>query len=51
MNGVLCANLWDDKTSEGFIALKVHAIGNAADEGKTVSCKDIRSVLQKKEVI
>ncbi len=29
-------------TPVGFIALQVHAIGNAADEGKTVSWKDIR---------
>ena len=42
INGVPCANLWDDMTPEGFIALQVHAIGNAADEGKTVSWKDIR---------
>ena len=29
-------------TPIGFIALQVHAIGNAADEGKTVSWKNIR---------
>ena len=29
-------------TPVGFIALQVHAIGNAADEGKTVRWKDIR---------
>ena len=33
---------WDDMTPEGFIALQVHAIGNASDEGKTVSWKNIR---------
>ncbi|WP_242489680.1 hypothetical protein [Bacteroides thetaiotaomicron] len=29
-------------TPSGFIALQVHAIGNASEEGKTVSWKDIR---------
>ena len=43
VNGVPCANIWDDKTAEGFIALQVHGIGNnKALEGKTVSWKDIR---------
>ena len=42
INGVPCANIWDDMTPVGFIALQVHAIGNAADEGKTVRWKDIR---------
>ena len=42
INGVPCANIWDDMTPVGFIALQVHAIGNAADEGKTVSWKTIR---------
>ncbi|GAB3423566.1 DUF1080 domain-containing protein [Niabella aquatica] len=42
VNGIACANLWDDKTLTGFIALQVHAIGNANDEGKKVSWKNIR---------
>lgn len=42
INGVPCANLWDDMTPEGFIALQVHAIGSADQEGKTVCWKDIR---------
>lgn len=42
INGVPCANIWDDATTSGFIALQVHAIGNVADEGKTVSWKNIR---------
>lgn len=43
VNGVPCANIWDDATKEGFIALQVHAIGNNTKlEGKTVSWKDIR---------
>lgn len=42
VNGMPCAAIWDDMTPVGFIALQVHSIGNAADEGKTVSWKDIR---------
>lgn len=43
VNGIPCANVWDDLTPNGFIALQVHSIGNkAADEGKAVSWKDIR---------
>lgn len=42
VNGIACANIWDDMTLEGFIALQVHAIGDKAQEGKTVRWKDIR---------
>ena len=42
VNGVPCANVWDDTTPNGFIALQVHAISNAAQEGKTICWKDIR---------
>lgn len=42
VNGIECANLWDDMTLEGFIALQVHAINKEELEGKTVSWKDIR---------
>lgn len=42
VNGIACANIWDDMTLEGFIALQVHAIGDKGQEGKTVSWKDIR---------
>lgn len=42
INGVPCANIWDDMTPAGFIALQVHAIGDKANEGKTVSWKNIR---------
>ena len=42
INGVPCANLWDDMTPEGFIALQVHAIGDPAHEGKKVAWRDIR---------
>ncbi len=31
MNGVLAANLTDDETSSGFIALQVHAVGKRED--------------------
>lgn len=42
VNGIPCANIWDDMTPSGFIALQVHSIGDKAQEGKTVSWKDIR---------
>lgn len=42
VNGVPCANLWDDMNLKGFIALQVHSIGNKSDEGKTVSWKNIK---------
>lgn len=42
INGVPCANLLDDKTAEGFIALQVHNIGNASQEGKTISWRNLR---------
>ena len=42
VNGVPCANVWDDMTLEGFIALQVHAIYDEANEGKTVQWKNIR---------
>lgn len=42
VNDIPCANLWDDKTLSGIIALQVHAIDNKADEGKTVAWRDIR---------
>lgn len=43
LNGVACANLWDDATLSGFIALQVHTIGDDASmAGKTVAWRDIR---------
>ena len=43
INDIPCANIWDDVTTSGFIALQVHAIGkNEALNGKTVCWKDIR---------
>ncbi len=42
VNGIECANIWDDATLNGFIALQVHAIGNKDQAGKTVSWKNIQ---------
>lgn len=43
INGVPCADLVDDMTGEGFIALQVHGIGNDEDKiGKTVQWRNIR---------
>lgn len=42
VNGIPCANIWDDADASGFIALQVHAIGNESEAGQTVSWKDIR---------
>lgn len=42
VNNIPCANLLDNQTASGFIALQVHAIGNAAQEGKKVAWKNIR---------
>ncbi|HCC86162.1 MAG TPA: DUF1080 domain-containing protein [Porphyromonadaceae bacterium] len=43
VNGVPCADLLDDTTPSGFIALQVHSIGNnAALEGKRVAWRNIR---------
>lgn len=43
INGIPAANLVDDVTPEGFIALQVHSIGNnAAHEGKSIRWRNIR---------
>lgn len=43
INGVPCANLWDDVDADGFIGLQVHSIGNNPDmEGKEVAWRNIR---------
>jgi Domain of Unknown Function (DUF1080). len=42
VNGVPCADLLDNTTLSGFIALQVHSIGNADLEGKTVSWRNLR---------
>ncbi|MEL1240333.1 3-keto-disaccharide hydrolase [Flavobacterium flavipallidum] len=44
LNGILCASILDNlpEASNGFIALQVHEIYKAEDEGKTVQWKDIK---------
>tara|TARA_R110002050_G_scaffold94765_3_gene197356 strand:- start:95230 stop:96636 length:1407 start_codon:yes stop_codon:yes gene_type:complete len=43
INGVQCANLVDDVTATGFIALQVHSIGTNEDHaGKKIKWKNIR---------
>lgn len=42
VNDVPCANILDEQTASGFIALQVHSIGDAAQAGKTVAWKNIR---------
>ncbi len=42
VNGIPCADILDETTSSGFIALQVHAIKNAEQEGKTVAWRNIR---------
>lgn len=42
INGVPCANIWDNMTPAGFIALQVHSINNVSLENKCVSWKNIR---------
>ncbi len=42
INGIQCSNLIDDTSSEGFIALQIHSIGEKSLEGKTVKWKNIR---------
>lgn len=42
VNGVAAANLVDDKTQEGFIALQVHAIGEDEEQGKQIMWKNVK---------
>ncbi len=42
INGIPCADLVDDMTPKGFIALQVHQIGDASHEGKQIRWKNIR---------
>ena len=41
INGIQCANLADDMTTEGFIALQVHGVQDKKHEGLTVRWKNI----------
>ena len=42
INGVMCSNLVDDLTAEGFIALQVHSIRDASQVGAKVMWRNIR---------
>ena len=42
INGIPCANLWDNGDASGFIALQVHQIGSKAEESQSVTWKNIR---------
>lgn len=42
VNGVNCANLVDDMTAKGFIALQVHSIGDESRSGAEVRWRNIR---------
>lgn len=42
LNGQPCADLLDNVTATGFIALQVHSIGKAEQEGKTIQWKNIQ---------
>ena len=42
VNGIPTADLIDDMTLEGFIALQVHSIGDASQEGKQIKWRNIR---------
>lgn len=44
VNGVAAANLVDDMTSEGFIALQVHAIGDEDEPGKQIMWKNVKII-------
>ncbi len=42
VNGIPCADLVDDMTAEGFIALQVHSIHDAAQVGKQIKWRNVR---------
>ena len=42
INGVMAANLVDDMTPSGFIALQVHSIGSADQAGREIRWRNIR---------
>lgn len=42
INGIQCANLVDNTTASGFIALQVHSIKRKEQEGLTVQWKNVR---------
>ncbi|NJM94237.1 MAG: DUF1080 domain-containing protein [Cytophagales bacterium] len=49
VNGVMCSNLVDDLTAQGFIALQVHSINQANQVGRTVRWKRPRVMTQNLE--
>ncbi len=49
VNDVPCADLLDSTTASGFIALQVHSIGNAEQEGKSVAWRNIRILTEELE--
>ncbi len=42
VNGIQCANLIDDATKKGFIALQIHSINNKSNNGKKVKWRNVR---------
>ena len=42
VNGVPCADVIDDMTAEGFIALQVHSIGDESMAGKQIRWRNVR---------
>ncbi len=42
INGIPCADLIDDMTAEGFIALQVHAVKDPSEAGRQIRWKNIR---------
>ena len=46
VNGVMAANLVDDMTPEGFIALQVHGIGDEAQAGREIRWRNLRIKLE-----
>ncbi len=47
LNGVAVANLYDEETANGFIALQVHQVGNDPElEGMEVAWKNIRIITE-----
>jgi len=42
VNGIPCADLVDDMTAEGFIALQVHSIKDGTEAGRQIRWKNIR---------
>ena len=49
MNGIQCANLVDEMTDKGFIALQVHSIKDKSQEGKTIKWKNIKIITENLE--